>query len=157
MRGGRLSSGPGAFALYQFDRREVLRYTQRDRMTAYRRAFGYGNVPVLPNSRANTDFHNQFTHFINQVTLYWRDKRISDVIRERAFDPSFGSVRLDKDTVWSRRLTALPDTLCLFIAFSALTGDGSGAKEDPTPWRGGRQKFALCLATVESDDTSLAA
>src|SRR5215510_12404311 len=27
----RLSSGPGAFALYQFDRREVLRYTQKDR------------------------------------------------------------------------------------------------------------------------------
>src|SRR5215467_7553385 len=26
----RLSAGPGAFALYQFDRREVLRYTQRD-------------------------------------------------------------------------------------------------------------------------------
>ena len=28
----------GAFALYQFDRREVLRYTQRDRLAAYRRA-----------------------------------------------------------------------------------------------------------------------
>jgi hypothetical protein len=90
----RLSSGPGAFALYQFDRREVLRYTQRDRLIAYRRAFGYGSAPVLPNSRANTDFHNLFTHFINQVTLYWRDKRISDVIRERAYDPSFGSVAI---------------------------------------------------------------
>jgi hypothetical protein len=90
----RLSEGPGAFALYQFDRREVLRYTQRDRLIAYRRAFGYGNAPVLPNSRANTDFHHMFTHFINQVTLYWRDKRISDVIRERAFDPSFGSVAI---------------------------------------------------------------
>jgi len=90
----RLSEGPGAFALYQFDRREVLRYTQRDRLMAYRRAFGYGNVPVLPNSRANTDFHTHFTHFINQVTLYWRDKRISDVIRERAYDPSFGSVAI---------------------------------------------------------------
>jgi len=90
----RLSAGPGAFALYQFDRREVLRYTQRDRLIAYRRAFGYGNAPVLPNSRANTDFHHMFTHFINQVTLYWRDKRISDVIRERAYDPSFGSVAI---------------------------------------------------------------
>ena len=29
-------------------------------------------------------------HFVNQVTLFWRDKRISDVIRERAYDPSFG-------------------------------------------------------------------
>jgi len=89
-----LSSGPGAFALYQFDRREVLRYTQRDRQIAYRRAFGYGSAPVLPNGRANSDFHHLFTHFVNQVTLYWRDKRISDVIRERAYDPSFGSVAI---------------------------------------------------------------
>lgn len=88
----RLSGGMGAFALYQFDRREVLRYTQRDRLAAYRRAFGYGTAPVPIGSRANTDFHNMFSHFINQVTLFWRDKRISDVIRERAYDPSFGSV-----------------------------------------------------------------
>ena len=33
----RLSGGAGAFALYQFDRREVLRYTMRDRIAAYRR------------------------------------------------------------------------------------------------------------------------
>jgi hypothetical protein len=33
-----------------------------------------------------------FAHFVNQVTLFWRDKRISDVIRERALDPSFGSI-----------------------------------------------------------------
>jgi hypothetical protein len=93
-RGGtvRLSDGPGAFGLYQFDRREVLRYTLRDRMSAYRRAFGYGNAPVPARSRPNTEFHKLFGHFINQVVLYWRDKRISDVIRERAYDPSFGSV-----------------------------------------------------------------
>ncbi|HEX8186696.1 MAG TPA: hypothetical protein VF747_18155, partial [Blastocatellia bacterium] len=82
-------------ALYQFDRREVLRYTTRDRLAAYRRALGYGrNVPVVEGSRANTDFHKLFGHFINQVTLYWRDKRISDVIRERAYDPSFGSIAI---------------------------------------------------------------
>jgi hypothetical protein len=90
----RLSEGPGAYALYQFDRREVLRYTRRDRLMAYRRAFGYGSAPVVAGSRPNADFHNLFTHFINQVTLYWRDKRISDVIRERAYDPSFGSVAI---------------------------------------------------------------
>src|ERR1700741_4176319 len=38
----RLSGGEGAFALYQFDRREVLRYTHQDRIAAYRRVFGYG-------------------------------------------------------------------------------------------------------------------
>src|SRR5689334_1950638 len=90
----RLSAGEGAFALYQFDRREVLRYTRRDRLASYRRAFGYGNAPLAPGSRANTDYHRRFSHFIDQVALFWRDKRISDVIRERAFDPSFGSIAI---------------------------------------------------------------
>jgi hypothetical protein len=90
----RLSAGPGAFALYQFDRREVLRYTARDRLAAYRRVLGYGGGSGPPGSRPNTDFHHMFAHFINQVTLYWRDKRISDVIRERAYDPSFGAVAI---------------------------------------------------------------
>jgi hypothetical protein len=90
----RLSGGEGAFALYQFDRREVLRYTMRDRLAAYRRIFNYGGTPVPNGSRANTDFHKLFAHFIHQVTLFWRDKRISDVIRERAYDPSFGSIAI---------------------------------------------------------------
>jgi hypothetical protein len=88
----RLSGGIGAYALYQFDRREVLRYTTRDRLAAYKRIFNYGNGPVPTGSRANTDFHKLFAHFVHQVTLFWRDKRISDVIRERAYDPSFGSI-----------------------------------------------------------------
>jgi hypothetical protein len=87
-----LSSGPGAYGLYKFDRRQVLRYTQRDRYAAYRRVLGYGNAAVPRGSRENTDFHRLFSHFANQVALYWRDKRISDVMRERAYDPSFGSV-----------------------------------------------------------------
>lgn len=88
----KLSSGPGAFALYQFDRREVLRYTRRERLSAYRRAFGYGRAPLPSGARSNGDFHTFFTHFINQVTLFWRDKRIADVIRSGARDPSFGSI-----------------------------------------------------------------
>ncbi len=90
----RLSSGQGAYALYQFDRREVLRYTQRDRLSAYKRIFNYGGAPVPSGSRSNTDFHKLFAHFVHQVTLFWRDKRISDVIRERAYDPSFGSIAI---------------------------------------------------------------
>ena len=90
----RLSGGAGAFALYQFDRREVLRYTQRDRLAAYKRIFNYGGVAAPTGSRSNTDFHKLFAHFIHQVTLFWRDKRISDVIRERAYDPSFGSIAI---------------------------------------------------------------
>jgi hypothetical protein len=90
----RLSGGKGAFALYQFDRRQVLRYTGNDRVAAYRRLFGYGGAPAPTGARPNTDFHSLFTHFVQQVTLYWRDKRISDVIRERAYDPSFGSIAI---------------------------------------------------------------
>jgi hypothetical protein len=90
----RLSGGPGAFALYQFDRRDVLRYTKGDRLSAYKRIFGYGGAPVPTGSRANTDYHKLFAHFVHQVTLFWRDKRISDVIRERAYDPSFGSIAI---------------------------------------------------------------
>lgn len=90
----RLSDGEGAFKLYQFDRRDVLRYTQNERLSAYRRAFGYGNAAVMPNSRPNSDFHGLFAHFVNQVAIFWRDKRISDVIREKAFDPSFGSIAI---------------------------------------------------------------
>src|SRR3984957_2360869 len=90
----RLSAGPGAFALYQFDRRDVLRYTKSDRQSAYKRIFGYGGAPVPTGSRANDDFHKLFSHFVHQVTLFWRDKRISDVIRERAYDPSFGSIAI---------------------------------------------------------------
>jgi len=88
----RLSGGQGAYRLYQFDRRDVLRYTKNDRVAAYRRVLGYGSGLGSAQSRPNTDFHMLFGHFVNQVTLFWRDKRISDVIRERALDPSFGSI-----------------------------------------------------------------
>jgi hypothetical protein len=88
----RLSTGPGAYALYQFDRRQVLRFTQRDRQAAYCRAFGYCMAPAPPGARANTRFHQLFSLFIEEVTHYWRDKRISDVIRERAYDPGFSSI-----------------------------------------------------------------
>jgi hypothetical protein len=89
-----LSSGQGAYKLYQFDRRQVLRYTRNDRLAAYRRAFGYGSAQVARGARANTDFHPLFSNFNNQVALFWRDKRISDVLRERAYDPSFGSIAI---------------------------------------------------------------
>jgi hypothetical protein len=88
----RLSNGSGAYGLYQFDRRDVVRYTRRDRLAAYSRVLGYGTTPAPTGGRRNAEFHPQFAHFVNQVALFWRDKRISDVIRERAADPSFGSI-----------------------------------------------------------------
>src|SRR4051812_42727932 len=49
----RLSAGPGAYRLYQFDRRDVLRYTKKDRMEAYRRVLGYGRGLGAGQSRPN--------------------------------------------------------------------------------------------------------
>lgn len=88
----RLSSGEGALGLYRFDRRQVLRYTQRDRQAAYLRAFGYGRGPLAPGAQANGDFHRLFVQFNDEVARFWRDRRISEVVRERAHDPSFGSI-----------------------------------------------------------------
>jgi hypothetical protein len=88
----RLSSGDGAYHLYQFDRRGLLRYTRRDRMAAYCRAFGYCAVPPPAGAKPNRDFHHLFSGFVRETALFWRDKRVSEVIRERASDPAYGSI-----------------------------------------------------------------
>jgi hypothetical protein len=88
----RLSTGDGAYGLYRFDRRSILRFTQKERFQAYRRALGYTTMKPAPSAQPNTKFHGLLVQFINNVAEFWRDKRISDVIRERAFDPSFGSI-----------------------------------------------------------------
>jgi hypothetical protein len=88
----RLSSGAGAYGLYQYDRRQVLRFTRRERMQAYHRAFGYTKTTPPTGAKPNRDFHTLFVHFMTQVAQFYRDKRISEVIRPRATDPSFGSI-----------------------------------------------------------------
>ncbi|MCY7391941.1 MAG: hypothetical protein LH647_10775, partial [Leptolyngbyaceae cyanobacterium CAN_BIN12] len=90
----RISDGEGAYGLYRFDKHNILRYHQRDRMRAYSRVFGYTKTNPGPGARPNPQFHGLFTHFIGDVAKYWRDKRISEVIREKANDPSFGSVAI---------------------------------------------------------------
>ncbi len=90
----RLSGGDGAFRLYQYDRRKVLRFTQRERLQGYLRAFGYGGTRPSPGATPNRDFHRLFTNFNNRVAVFWRDKRISEVIRPRASDPSYGSIAI---------------------------------------------------------------
>jgi hypothetical protein len=90
----RISSGEGAYGLYRFDKRNILRYHQRDRMRAYRRVLGYTNIDPGPSARPNPEFHGLFTHFIGETAKYWRDKRISEVVRERATDPTFGSIAI---------------------------------------------------------------
>jgi hypothetical protein len=90
----RISSGEGAYGLYRFDKHNILRYHKRDRMRAYRRVFGYTTVDPGPGARPNPQFHGLFAHFIGETAKYWRDKRISEVIRERATDPTFGSIAI---------------------------------------------------------------
>ena len=67
-------------------------------------------------------------------------------------DPRFGEVSLGDRSISSTRITTVPSTICLFLSLSALKDGGGTAKDDPTPWKGGRQKFAVCLATLESED-----
>lgn len=86
--------GPGAYGLYRFDKHNILRYHQRDPMRAYRRVFGYTTIDPGPSARPNPEFHGLFRHFIGEAAKYWRDKRISEVIRERATDPTFGSIAI---------------------------------------------------------------
>ena len=84
----RVSAGPGAFGLYRFDKHAILRYRKRrSGCEAYRRVLGYGPTAPGRNARPNPEFHGLFTHFVGETAKFWRDKRISEVIRERATGP----------------------------------------------------------------------
>jgi hypothetical protein len=89
----RISNGEGAYGLYRFDKHNLLRYQQDDRQQAYSRVLGYGRDPGT-GARANPEFHGLFSHFISETAKFWRDKRISEVIRQNATDPTFGSIAI---------------------------------------------------------------
>ena len=90
----RLSSGQGAYgALPVRPARGAALHAPGPRCRLPARASATAAHAVPRGARPNTDFHPLFTHFINQVALFWRDKRISDVIRERALRPE---LRLDR-------------------------------------------------------------
>lgn len=88
----KLSDGPGALRLYRYDRKQVLRYSKIDRLQAYRRVLGYTAAPPPPPATPNLEFHRLLVAFIREVAQFYRDRRISNVIRQRANDPSFGSI-----------------------------------------------------------------
>jgi hypothetical protein len=77
----RIQRGPGARGLYLLDKWKPLRYTLRDRMIAYRRAFSYGNVQAPAGSILNRNFHRQLIGFMVAVAQYFRDLLIGEVIR----------------------------------------------------------------------------
>ena len=88
----RLSSGPGALGLYQYDRKRVLRTSAKERLQAYRRVFGYTSAEPPAGSKPNAPFHGLFVGFNSHVARFFRDKRISDVVKGQGAADSFGSV-----------------------------------------------------------------
>lgn len=90
----RLASGQGAFELYRFDRKEVLRYTFQERMQAYSRVFGYTDHAPPRGAKPNTPFHALLSHFNLQIAQLFRDKSIAETFRPGAgaTDPGFGSI-----------------------------------------------------------------
>lgn len=88
----RLGDGPGAFKLYQYDRKQVLRYTMRDRRAAYRKVFGYTDTTPPDGAPPNKAFHGLFTNFNRQASQFFQDKRVSEVIRPDGRSQTFGSM-----------------------------------------------------------------
>lgn len=88
----RLSDGQGAMALYQFDRKRVLRYTQRERRAVYRKVFGYTEEAPPKGAEANTAFHMLLSNFCQHVSRFFEDKRVSEVLRPDGGRETFGSM-----------------------------------------------------------------
>ena len=88
----RLGDGPGAFKLYQYDRKQALRYTMRDRRAAYRKVFGYTDTTPPEGAPPNKPFHGLFTNFNRQASQFFQDKRVSEVIRPDGRSETFGSM-----------------------------------------------------------------
>src|SRR5262249_31743176 len=102
----RIQRGPGARALYLLEKHYPLRYKARDRMLAYRRAFGYGTQAPSPGTIAYDGFNRQFVAFNAAVAQYFRDLLIGEVIRgaqlidQRPFGSQATIQRLGQDLRW---------------------------------------------------------
>lgn len=77
----RIQRGPGARGLYLLEKWKPLRYSIRDRMVAYRRAFNYGTAQAPAGAIVNRNFHRQLVGFMVAVSQYFRDLLIGEVIR----------------------------------------------------------------------------
>ena len=77
----RIQRGPGARGLYLLEKWQPLRYTLRDRMIAYRRAFNYGTAAAPAGAIVNRNFHRQLVGFMVALAQYFRDLLIGEVIR----------------------------------------------------------------------------
>ncbi|WP_300527280.1 hypothetical protein [Maricaulis sp.] len=88
----RLSDGPGAMALYQYDRKRVLRYTASERKAAYRKVFGYTDATPPDGAEPNGPFHALMSNFCRHVSSFFENKRVSEVLRPNNTRETFGSM-----------------------------------------------------------------
>ena len=88
----RLSEGPGAMGLFQYDRKRVLRYTLSERRAAYRKVFGYTDASPPQGAEPNEPFHPMMGNFCRHVSNFFQDKRVSEVVRPNNTRESFGSM-----------------------------------------------------------------
>lgn len=102
----RIQRGPGARALYLLEKHYPLRYKARDRMLAYRRAFGFGTMAPSSGAVVYSGFNRQFIAFNAAVAQYFRDLLIGEVIRgsqqidQRPFGSQATIQRLGQDLRW---------------------------------------------------------
>ncbi|MBE9637265.1 hypothetical protein [Salipiger mangrovisoli] len=90
----KLSDGPGAMALFQYDRKRLLRYTLGDRKAAYRKVFGYTDATPPEGAEPNDPFHALMSNFCRHVSNFFQDKRVSEVVRPNNTRESFGSMAI---------------------------------------------------------------
>jgi hypothetical protein len=109
-----------------------------------------GAAPFLNPATVVAINDRQLAFSVNFLALQLN--HFSNFHRPSNVDPRFGDVSLSHNSISSARVTAVPATLCLFVSFSALNGGKEHPEGDPTPWKGGHQKLAVCLATLETED-----
>ncbi|MFD2740289.1 hypothetical protein ACFSUD_11945 [Sulfitobacter aestuarii] len=90
----KLSDGAGAMALFQYDRKRLLRYTLGDRKSAYRKVFGYTEATPPAGAEPNDPFHALMSNFCRHVSNFFQDKRVSEVVRPNNTRESFGSMAI---------------------------------------------------------------
>lgn len=80
----RIQQGPGARGLYILEKWKPLRYSRRDRMIAYKRAFNYGPGTIPAGAVVNKNFHFQLVAFMSSLAQYTRDLTVSEVVKGSA-------------------------------------------------------------------------
>lgn len=109
-----------------------------------------GAAPFLNPATVVGIDDRQLAFSVNFLALQVND--FSNFHQPSTVDPRFGDVSLSHNSISSARVTAVPSTICVFVSFAALRGGKERPQGDPTPWKGGHQKLAVCLATLEAED-----